>query len=347
MKSINISLEKNSYEIVIKQNIFEDVSEQINSVYDGKKLAVITDENVYSIYGVALDNFLKSGNYEVCFIVLPAGEKSKSLDTLSYIYSKLTEYKITRTDMLIAFGGGVVGDVAGFAAATYLRGIAYIQIPTTLLSQVDSSIGGKVAVNLSEGKNLVGNFYQPKKVIIDTNFLNTLPNRYLKDGMAEVIKYAVLFDSEFFCFLNTVNARENLEIIIEKCVSFKRDIVIEDEFEKGNRAVLNLGHTIGHAIEKCSDFNISHGSAVAVGMAMISKSAFLNGNSDKDITNEIIKILKKYNLPFSTEFKKSELYDIMLNDKKCDGDDITLILPKKIGECKMVKIKKENLINYL
>ncbi|MEG0546585.1 MAG: 3-dehydroquinate synthase [Oscillospiraceae bacterium] len=346
MKKVTVNKE-NKYEILIADNLLNSSGELIRAVTKAKTAAIITDDIVDELYSNRVVNSLKKSGFETVKFVFKNGEKSKNISTLSEILEFLATNHLTRTDVIIALGGGVVGDIAGFAAGCYLRGIDYVQIPTTLLSAVDSSVGGKTAIDLQSGKNLAGLFYSPKLVICDYKTLDTLPDSIFSDGMAEVIKYAVLFDSEFFDFLNTVNARENLEIIIEKCVLFKRDIVIEDEFEKGNRAVLNLGHTIGHAIEKCSDFNVSHGSAVAIGMAMISKSAFLNGNSDEDITNEIIEILKKYSLPFSTEFKKSELYDIMLNDKKCDGDDITLILPKKIGECKMVKIKKENLINYL
>lgn len=338
---------KSKYEILIGDSLLNLAGEYIRKVTNAKTAAIITDDIVDSLYGESVETSLKNSGFDVVKFVFKNGEASKNINTFSDILEFLADNHITRTDVIIALGGGVVGDIAGFAAGSFLRGIDYVQIPTTLLSAVDSSVGGKTAIDLKSGKNLAGLFYSPKLVICDFSTLSTLSDAIFSDGMAEVIKYAVLFDNNFFEFLINENAKKNLESIIEKCVTFKRDIVENDEFEKGKRALLNFGHTIGHAIEKCSSFSISHGSAVAIGMAMISKSAFKMGNSDEDVTEKVIEILKKYDLPFKTEFKASELYEIMLVDKKCDSNFITLILPKKIGECEMVKVSKENLINYI
>jgi len=341
MKVINVNLKENSYEILIKQDLIKEVVSKIRTIYEGKKLAVITDENVYSIYGMELKKTLSLGGFEPSFIVLEPGEKSKSLDTLNYIYSKLVEFNITRTDMIIAFGGGVVGDVTGFAASTYLRGIPYIQIPTTLLSQVDSSIGGKVAINLSVGKNLVGSFYQPKLVLIDTKVLATLPDRFIKDGMAEVIKYACIEDEEFFEFLNGIdinNFPAYFEDIVCKCCNIKKMYVEEDEKDTDIRMKLNFGHTIGHAIEKFFDYNkYTHGEAVAMGMYNITlKSEEINYT--KEETSERIKeILIKFGLEYRLpEMDKEVIEKIIRNDKKNLSNKLNLIYLRKIGDANIV-----------
>lgn len=233
----------------------------------------------------------------------------------------------------MALGGGVVGDVAGFAAASYLRGIDFIQIPTTLLACVDSSVGGKTAIDLKAGKNLAGAFYQPKLVIADFETLSTLTDGIFADGMAEVIKYGVIFDKAFFEFLRDNEAKDNLEYVITRCVELKRDIVNADEKEKGVRALLNFGHTVGHAIEKCSGYKIPHGSAVAVGMVIISRAAYKCSFCDENYADIIASLNKKYSLPVSTDFSASELSSAAMADKKRAGDKIKLIIPEALGNC--------------
>lgn len=276
---------------------------------------------------------LSDAGFETFKFVFPHGEKSKNISTFSSILEFLAESGLTRTDALVALGGGVVGDVAGFAAASYLRGIDFIQIPTTLLACVDSSVGGKTAIDLKAGKNLAGAFYQPKLVIADFETLSTLTDGIFADGMAEVIKYGVVFDKAFFEFLRDNEAKDNLEYVITRCVELKRDIVNADEKEKGVRALLNFGHTVGHAIEKCSGYKIPHGSAVAVGMVIISRAAYKCSFCDENYTDIIASLNKKYSLPVSTDFSASELSSAAMADKKRSGDKIKLIIPESLGNC--------------
>lgn len=341
MRTINVNLSENSYEILIKENILNDISNKLKSVYEGKRLAVITDENVYSIYGLKLKEELRLGGFETFFIVITPGESSKSLETLSYIYNKLVEYNITRTDMIIAFGGGVVGDVAGFAASTYLRGVPYVQVPTTLLSQVDSSIGGKVAVNLAVGKNLVGSFYQPSLVLIDPTVLDTLPDRFVKDGMAEVIKYACIEDEEFFEFLSNLNITslsKYYKDIIYKCCNIKRLYVEEDEKDTDIRMKLNFGHTLGHAVEKYYEYSrYTHGEAVAIGMYNITLSSEESGYTYEGTSDRIKNILIRFGLEYEMPDVDQEALDIIIkSDKKNFSSRLNLIYLKKIGEANIV-----------
>lgn len=341
MKTININLKEYSYDILIKADILKDISDKIKLAYEGKKLAVITDENVYSIYGLELNKALVQGGFETSFIVLKPGESSKSIEALSYIYDKLAEFKVTRTDLIVAFGGGVVGDVAGFTASSYLRGIPYIQVPTSLLSQVDSSIGGKTAINLSHGKNLAGSFYHPKLVLIDTKVLNTLEDRYIRDGMSEVIKYACIEDESFFEFLNNLDINSlsgHFEDIVYKCCNIKKLYVEEDEKDRGIRMKLNFGHTIGHAIEKYFDYSrYTHGEAVAIGMYNISLNSEETGYTRAGTSDRIKKILIKYGLEYELpQISIEELEKIIRNDKKNLSDKLNLIYLKKIGEANIV-----------
>ncbi len=341
MKTININLKEYSYDILIKADILKDISDKINLVYEGKRLAVITDENVYSIYGLELNKALVQGGFETSFIVLKPGESSKSIEALSYIYDKLAEFKIARTDLIVAFGGGVVGDVTGFAASTYLRGVPYIQVPTSLLAQVDSSIGGKTAINLSHGKNLAGSFYHPKLVLIDTSVLSTLEDRYIIDGMAEVIKYACIEDDSFFEFLNNLDINSlscHLEDIVYKCCNIKKLYVEEDEKDRGIRMKLNFGHTIGHAIEKYFDYGkYTHGEAVAIGMYNISLNGEETGYTKAGTSDRIKKILIKYGFEYELpQISIEELEKIIRSDKKNLSDKLNLIYLKKIGEANIV-----------
>lgn len=336
MKRVKVATDK-SYEVVIGTGILNKSGELVREVCSSKKIAVVTDDIVNELYADTLISSLEKENYEVVKFVFPNGEESKNIITYSNMLEFMAENKLTRSDCIVALGGGVVGDMAGFCAATYLRGIDFIQIPTTLLALVDSSVGGKTAIDLKAGKNLAGAFYQPSLVIADCETLSTLKESTFSDGMAEVIKYGILFDGEFFDFLNENEAKDNLEYIVEKCVCFKRDIVSVDEKEKGSRALLNLGHTLAHAIEKCSDYKTEHGKAVAVGTVIISLGAYKLGLTQNDITDRVININKKYNLPVSTEYSASELLEVTKQDKKCDADKITLVIPEKIGKCKLYK----------
>lgn len=321
------------YNIVIDKGILPKSGDMIKEVTSAERVAVITDDTVDKLYSDIVMKSLSDAGFETFKFVFPHGEKSKNISTFSSILEFLAESGLTRTDALVALGGGVVGDVAGFAAASYLRGIDFIQIPTTLLACVDSSVGGKTAIDLKAGKNLAGAFYQPKLVIADFETLSTLTDGIFADGMAEVIKYGVIFDKAFFEFLRDNEAKDNLEYVITRCVELKRDIVNADEKEKGVRALLNFGHTVGHAIEKCSGYKIPHGSAVAVGMVIISRAAYKCSFCDENCTDIIASLNKKYSLPVSTDFSASELSSAAMADKKRAGDKIKLIIPEALGNC--------------
>lgn len=321
------------YNIVIDKGILPKSGDMIKEVTSAERVAVITDDTVDKLYSDVVMKSLSDAGFETFKFVFPHGEKSKNISTFSSILEFLAESGLTRTDALVALGGGVVGDVAGFAAASYLRGIDFIQIPTTLLACVDSSVGGKTAIDLKAGKNLAGAFYQPKLVIADFETLSTLTDGIFADGMAEVIKYGVIFDKAFFEFLRDNEAKDNLEYVITRCVELKRDIVNADEKEKGVRALLNFGHTVGHAIEKCSGYKIPHGSAVAVGMVIISRAAYKCSLCGENCTDIIASLNKKYSLPVSTDFSASELSSAAMADKKRAGDKIKLIIPEALGNC--------------
>lgn len=321
------------YNIVIDKGILPKSGDMIKEVTFAERVAVITDDTVDKLYSDVVMKSLSDAGFETFKFVFPHGEKSKNISTFSSILEFLAESGLTRTDALVALGGGVVGDVAGFAAASYLRGIDFIQIPTTLLACVDSSVGGKTAIDLKAGKNLAGAFYQPKLVIADFETLSTLTDGIFADGMAEVIKYGVIFDKAFFEFLRDNEAKDNLEYVITRCVELKRDIVNADEKEKGVRALLNFGHTVGHAIEKCSGYKIPHGSAVAVGMVIISRAAYKCSFCGENYADIIASLNRKYSLPVSTDFSASELSSAAMADKKRAGDKIKLIIPEALGNC--------------
>ncbi len=253
----------------------------------------------------------------------------------------LARNKLTRTDLIVALGGGVVGDLAGFAAASYLRGIRFIQVPTTLLAAVDSSVGGKTAIDLPAGKNLAGAFCQPSLVLCDTDTLNSLPPDIFRDGCAEVIKYGVLYDPALFAHLEEKGLAFDREAVITRCVEWKRDVVMEDEFDTGARMKLNLGHTIGHGVEARSHFGISHGKAVAIGMAIVSRASHCSDNG------KILGILHKFGLPVSTQYTAEDLYTYTLSDKKRTGGTVNLILPRSIGRCDIVPTPVENLKSFI
>ena len=273
--------------------------------------------------------------------VFPAGEESKNGTNFLRLLNFLAESKLTRSDMIVALGGGVVGDLAGFAAASFLRGIRFIQVPTTLLAAVDSSVGGKTAIDLPAGKNLAGAFCQPSLVLCDTDTLNSLPLDIFRDGCAEVIKYGVLYDPELFAHLEEKGLDFDREAVITRCVELKRDVVMEDEFNTGARMKLNLGHTIGHGVEARSHFGLSHGKSVAIGMAIVSRAS---GCAD---TSRILNILEKFGLPTATEYSVDDIYTYTLSDKKRSGGTVKLIVPQRIGDCAIVPTPVENLKSFI
>lgn len=331
-----VDLKEHSYPIYIERGILRNASEKIKEIYDGRKIMIISDDRVYSYYGESLKEEL-SGSFECYETVIPHGEPSKNFQTLPGVYSSLLAAKISRTDLIIALGGGVVGDLAGFVAATFLRGIKFVQIPTSILAQVDSSVGGKVAVDLPEGKNLVGAFYQPKMVLIDPDVLDTLPERYVTDGMGEVIKYGCIKDAGLFNKLEEYGSFENLKThltdVIATCVNIKRIVVEEDEFDLGERILLNFGHTLAHTIEQYHHYEReSHGEAVAIGMYQITKLAEEKGLTKSGEAERIKTVLEAYGLPTSAELPLQELIEAMKLDKKMLNSSLKVVLLHEIGD---------------
>ncbi len=337
MKTIKINVSSGHYEIKLGYGILKNLPELLRQVNISGKVIIITDSNVSSLYLDELKEILLKDKFDVGEIIIPAGEEYKTLDTVYGIYEKLSELNVTRKDTIIAFGGGVTGDISGFCAATYLRGISYVQIPTTLLSMVDSSIGGKTGVDLKAGKNLVGAFKQPKLVLADLSLLKTLDDKQFSSGMAEIIKAGFIGDKELCNLLLSSKSREeDLEEFIIRAINVKKDIVEKDEFEKYERMLLNFGHTFGHSIEKYYDFKgITHGEAVALGMSLITKN--------NDIRDILIKILEKYNLKWETDIPESTILKLCRNDKKAGRDSINIVTVEKLGEGKIVNISFDKL----
>ena len=321
------------YDIFIERGLIPRCGELIRPLTSAQKAVIITDTNVAPHYQWSVHNSLAAHGFNVKTHIFKAGEESKHLGTIAEIYKTLADFRVTRRDIIVALGGGVCGVMAGFAAATYLRGISFVQIPTSLLAQVDSSVGGKTGVDLPQGKNLVGAFHQPAAVLIDPDALATLPDRFIADGMGEVIKYGCIKDAAFFEQLESRDAMENIEDVIETCVSIKRDVVSRDEKESGERMLLNFGHTLGHAIEKLNGFSgMTHGMAVAAGMVMIARAGEKNELTEPGTADRIAALCKKYDLPASDSHGFDELAEAAAGDKKTAGDGINLVLLRKIGD---------------
>ena len=346
MKTVSVHASR-SYEIRIGRGLLQGAGEQIRAVTDAKKVMLVSDDAVWPLYGGAVRRSLETAGLTVCSFVFPHGESSKCACTYLELLDALCAQQLTRKDAIAALGGGVAGDLAGFAASTYLRGIGFIQIPTTLLAMVDSSVGGKTAIDLPAGKNLAGTFYQPWLVLCDPDCLTTLPEDIFRDGCAEVIKYAVLGNAPFFDDLRAGSAHAQLEHIIETCVTMKRDIVAQDEFDRGQRQLLNLGHTFGHGIEACSGFAVSHGSAVAIGMAMIVRSAAQLDLCTAGTRDAVLALLRQYGLPVDCAYPVEQMLGTILHDKKASGGSINLIVPTAIGSCEIRKTPASEISDWL
>ena len=340
MKTVTVSASK-TYDIHIGSGLLSSLGEEASKLGRIKTVCIVSESTVFPLYGKTASDSLESAGFQVISYVFPAGEESKNGLTFLDLLNFLAENKLTRSDLIVALGGGVVGDLAGFAAASYLRGIRFIQVPTTLLAAVDSSVGGKTAIDLPAGKNLAGAFCQPSLVLCDTDTLNSLPEDIFRDGCAEVIKYGVLYDPALFAHLEGRGLDFDREAVITRCVELKRDVVMEDEFDTGARMKLNLGHTIGHGVEARSHFGISHGKAVAIGIAIVSRAA---NCAD---TQRILSLLRKFGLPTATEYSADELYAYTLSDKKRSGGTVSLIVPRAIGDCAIVPTPVENLKSFI
>lgn len=338
MAELQVGLGKNSYAIVIENGLRHRLPDEIKKIYAGSKIAIITDHNVNEHYGNQLETGLQAVGYETMLIALPPGEHTKDFQVLPQIYDQLLDFQLNRSDLIIALGGGVIGDVTGFVASSFLRGVPFIQIPTSLLAQVDSSIGGKVGVDLARGKNLIGAFYQPKRVFIDPEMLQTLSDHYFRDGMGEVIKYGCIKNAAFFEFLKTMHSREELMVHIEDilytCCDIKRKVVEMDEKDTGERMLLNFGHTIGHALETYTHYSkYSHGEAITIGMVAITRLSEQKGITKMGTADEIKALAEQIGLP--TKFQADDwdsFLAIMTLDKKNLADHLKVILLTEIGE---------------
>ena len=347
MEDLIVDLGERSYPIKIKKGLLDEVNTEIKKVFKGKKIFILTDKNVGSHYGDKVKNQLINEGYEVRLMALKPGEETKSFNTLPSVYNELLDFKLTRSDLIITLGGGVIGDLGGFVASTFLRGVAFVQMPTSILAQVDSSVGGKVAVDLDRGKNLVGSFYHPKLVLIDPNVLETLDDRFYRDGMAEVIKYGCIKDREFFYFLKSLKTKadvmNNIEKIIHTCCYIKKCVVENDERDTGERMLLNFGHTLGHAIEAYYNFKkFSHGEAVAIGMYEISKISEDKGITEKGVAEDIKEILIQYGLPYEVHVEESsKIIETISLDKKNIDNVLKVVLLKSIGKSFLEKTNVE------
>lgn len=338
MKKVHVNAGK-PYDVLIERGLMESLGgillETVGKPY---KAAILTDDTVNELYGAEAEGSLRRSGFDVCRFAMPHGEENKNLAVWGDMLSFLAENQLTRSDVVIALGGGVVGDLAGFAAASFLRGVQFVQVPTTLLAMVDSSVGGKTGLNLPAGKNLAGAFYQPCLVLCDPDALWTLKPEQLAAGVAEVIKYGVLGNEPMFELLKDGRWHHEMLSVIETCVTAKAKLVEEDEKDTGSRQLLNLGHTLGHAIEKCSRFSISHGHAVAIGMVYAARLSEKLGLCGAEVREHIESCLTANHLPTSAPFTADELCKVALSDKKRMGSQITFVLPRTIGQCELKKM---------
>lgn len=353
MKIINVKLNNASYDIRIQKGMLDSLGEQISSWYKGTTVVVVTDSTVDQLYGSIIESSLIKVGYNVSKIAIPPGENSKTLISLNYVYSKLAELDVDRSSLIVAFGGGVVGDLVGFAAATFMRGIPYVQVPTTLMSQLDSSIGGKTAINLKAGKNLAGCFYHPRAVYTDPALLETLNAKFYSDGLAEAVKYGAIKDSSLFKLMLNAGSleaiRDIIEDIIYSCCGIKTNYVQKDEFDKGERQILNFGHTIGHGIEKYFDYQkYTHGEAVGLGMLQITGNSEAMNLTERGSCGAIAELLNICKLPTEMPgMDKTKLLEIIGHDKKSKEGYLNLILLRNIGNAYIHQIAKTSLDSFV
>lgn len=332
------------YDIHFERGALQQCGRLIRAVTPAKRAAIITDSNVAGFYAADVRASLHAAGFEASLFVFPAGEESKTLSTIADMLSFLAEQSLTRGDIVVALGGGVTGDMAGFAAACYLRGIEFIQIPTSLLAQIDSSVGGKTGVDLPQGKNLCGAFHQPALVIIDPDTLDTLPAKFFTDGMGEAVKYGCIKSPELFTRIENEHVRDFLDDMIYECVDIKRQVVENDEKEKGERMLLNFGHTLGHALEKYYNFtHLTHGQAVGIGMALIARAGEQNGITAPGTAQRIEEVLRRLGLPHADPAPLPELLQAAHADKKRAADGLNLVLLREIGSAFIQKVPEKEL----
>ena len=342
MRKVTVDTGRKRYPIHIGAGLSCNTGRLASELTGPTKAALITDDKVDRLWSDRITVSLKSAGFVVSRHVIPNGEVSKNIENYIKILGFLSDNKLSRSDTLFALGGGMVGDIAGFAASTYLRGIRFVQIPTTLLAMVDSSVGGKTAVNLDSGKNQAGTFFQPDLVVCDPELLSSLPDDIFRDGCAEVVKYGVIADRRLFDMLK-VPLGPQLEEVIERCLTIKSRLVYEDELDTGPRQLLNFGHTFGHAVEKCSGYAVTHGKAVAIGMVMAAHIAEKMGICSSDCCRKIENMLTSFELPHKTGLSGTELLNAIISDKKRSLEEITLVLPEEIGSCVLKKTPVKDL----
>ncbi len=348
MLSITVNASR-KYDVIIGSGLIENAGRMVRGVSAAKKACVICDATTRKLFSDEVIGSLAGAGFDTHLLIFAPGEQTKSLSNLSRILEYLADRQFTRTDLLVALGGGVIGDLTGFAAATFLRGINFIQMPTTLLSAVDASVGGKTAVNLKAGKNLAGAFHQPALVMFDTNTIETLPEEQFKEGLAEIIKCGVIGDKDLFEYVayeKSPGINDFVEMTAERAITVKRDLVEADEYDVGPRKLLNFGHTMGHAIELCSGYEISHGHAVAMGMLAASKASYRKGWSNEDCTIPLWQTLERYGIDPTCPFSAEELASAALKDKKRSGSKISLVIPLQIGEGAIMDVKVEELLEF-
>lgn len=333
------------YDVRIGRGLLACCGEVVRQAAGGAAAALIADGTAGALYGAAVEQSLRWAGYRVCRRDIAPGEASKNGQEFLRLLEWCARQELTRSDVIVALGGGVTGDLAGFAAACYLRGIPFVQLPTTLLAMVDASVGGKTAIDLAAGKNLAGAFYQPSLVLCDPDVLRSLPPEILAGGMAETIKYGMLYDPALLAELGA--ADYDLESVIARCVGYKRDAVDQDERDTGARQLLNLGHTVGHAIEALSGFAIPHGQAVAAGMAIVTRAAEVQGDCQPGTLDQLEPVLRRHGLPVGTGFALDDMAAVMRRDKKRTGDQIALIVPRRVGLCRRKLLPVSALEDYL
>jgi len=354
MHTVKVRLGERSYDLEIGASL-EKTGESMTGLGFGRKMALVTNPTVKKLYGRRVVDSLKSAGFMVMSIEIPEGEQYKNLDWANAIYTALLTNFFDRTCALVALGGGVIGDLTGFAAATFMRGVPFVQVPTTLLAMVDSSVGGKTGVNHPMGKNMIGAFHQPRKVLMDLSVLASLPKEEFLSGMAEVIKYGVIWDAAFFEYLDRDREKilalepEALERVIRRSCEIKAEVVSRDEREGGLRAILNYGHTVGHAIEKAENYTMRHGHTIAIGMVYAARLAHETGLCEASVPGRVEELIASYGLPveltaLSRRPSVAELMGAMRIDKKAEGGKVKFVLPKKIGEVVITKEWNEGLL---
>ena len=335
-----------SYPVHIGEGLLDRAGELIADITKSRRCAIVTDSSVGPLYGGRVRDSLEKAGFACLVYTFPAGEQNKNLSTYGNILEFLAQNKLTRSDFVIALGGGVTGDMAGFAAATYQRGVDYIQVPTTFLAASDSSVGGKTAIDLAAGKNLAGAFHQPKMVICDTDTFRTLPPDAFAGGMAETLKHGLIADGDFYRFLMTGDVRTHMDEVVRRNVEIKAAVVGEDEREHGKRKLLNFGHTLGHAIEKCSGYTVAHGYAVATGMVLASRAAERLGYSPAGMLEAVRAACRRFDLPTECPYTAPELYAAATGDKKRDGGSIDVVVLKEVGRAETVRLDLEGLRRF-